>query len=786
MANDNNNLLEKTLSDIREIRLSITKGVVPLALIRTWMLNEVYSNYKLQERLSAIDHEFKMMKKYWIQGADDDQRSSLLSKISTDLDDLLCDLEMERLKTNLPFFKDCRRRIATSGEDFTLTEVKARLEAFVSDFTMTELLPDDQRPDKLKQLHAKHQRYLDIMFDYILCIGDMTRLEAKAWTDILVSPTIDTADRQLLIAALLINLQEVPQRSKMRCMLDIYLHAEDDNSRQPALVGWVLALHLSPFTLDEKMYAEVRDILNDPDKIVDLQSLQMQILITMNAEQDSHIMDMEINKVRLSNEYRKITDELKGKGEDHTLDDVLNAGENNKQMDEWMESISKISDMRKKGADIFFGSFSQLKNIGFFSKPSNWFVNFYIEHPDIDSSVNSNPSIANFLKVFTAMPLLSTDKYSFVMISARMINRLPQDIIAKAFDDFPNHKEIPNYEEDIKGMSIRDAFVKLLYRFFKLFGQRECFHNPMDTPRTQTKEGAYLFMAHPICQDTLLDTGLLSFCKTMYKLGHKSEIFHICNTWKNISKTKPTIDDGFDFLYFWGAYCYEMHLATQGDTNQFRYDFNTNAIQALTLAHELNPDNLTVSTRLMRALFHSKDYGRLMELAEELSIADSIDEEKLGMYATTLIAVHREEEAERVMYKLLYIYPDSPAVISNMPALLLLEGKFDQAEKLVKGWLDKGLAKDFVELYQYMGICQYRKSNMADAVEYFSLYFFYSKHQLDYYKSDDLHLEIETIVKKNLSEKHEANPLVTTLLEGCIVDRIEELKAQKKMSEERG
>lgn len=797
MEKDNKSSKQESKALIRELRGCLHDNFVFRVIAELWELNDMYTNYKLQERLTAIDNDYKMMKKYWCEGVVDDKREELYDKIVADLDDLLCDMEMERMKCNLSFFMDCRRNIAMSGVDFTLTEVKSRLEAFVSDFAMTELLPEQQKSDKLIQLHANHQQYLDLMFNYILCIGNMSKIEVNGWTDILTSPTIDATDRQILLAALVINMQNVPQRSKMRCLLNIYEMAEDDYVRQPALVGWALALHFEKLAIDSDMEQEIKSIMSSPTGIKELLSLQMQILVSMNAEQDSRLMDIEISKVRMTREYRRIADELEGNDVDHSLDDVLNAGENNAQMDEWMESISKISDMRKKGADIFFGSFSQIKNSGFFTKPINWFVNFYLEHPDICSTINIHPNLKKFLTFFGSLPMLPTDKYSFVLVTAKMAKRLPPEMLKQAFDDFPSDIQMPEFQDkEAKGMEIRDSFTKLLYRFYKLFWHRECFDNPMEANKNTIEAGTYLFLTNEICKETHLLSNLVPFLKTLYKLGHKNEIRYIVKAWKE-SVNSPDENNDFDFVYFWGAYCNEMYHTRFSDLYNWDHNDASRAAKYLQIAHNLRPEMQSVTKRLLDSYYHDGEFKKVIALAEEIKLSESTDCSLLSKYAISLYREMQLDEAEKVFYKVIYLSPNEHEAIREMPRVLIEQKKYIQAEKLVIGWMaDDTILNENRELYQLMALFCYRRGEVDATAKYLAQYI------ANLYGIDGGQLSSKEI-KDNLTE-YKANIISTVvkiidfyceeplseidknLLMGCTFDYLEDFLAKMKVSEERG
>lgn len=52
------------------------------------------------------------------------------------------------------------------------------------------------------------------------------------------------------------------------------------------------------------------------------------------------------------------------------------------------ESMQRMMEMQKQGADIYFGGFSQMKRFPFFSSVSNWFVPFSKQNPDMEEALD--------------------------------------------------------------------------------------------------------------------------------------------------------------------------------------------------------------------------------------------------------------------------------------------------------------------------------------------------------------------------------------------------------------
>ena len=84
-------------------------------------------------------------------------------------------------------------------------------------------------------------------------------------------------------------------------------------------------------------------------------------------------------------------------------------------MEELEASFQKISDMQKRGADIYFGGFSHMKRFSFFYTLCNWFMPFYTEHPQLQH-LTQGLLQSNFIKqLMLHGPFCDSDKYSFTL-----------------------------------------------------------------------------------------------------------------------------------------------------------------------------------------------------------------------------------------------------------------------------------------------------------------------------------------------------------------------------------
>jgi hypothetical protein len=170
---------------------------------------------------------------------------------------------------------------------------------------------------------------------------------------------------------------------KFRTLTNVYVQSLDENVKQRALVGWALAID------DDwiKVYPEMQDIVNGllkDEKVVDeLTELQMQLIYTTDVQNDATKMRNEIMPDLIANNPVKFTKEGLVEAEDDPMEDVLHPDAAEQRMEKLEGTIRRMMDMQSKGADIYFDGFSKMKRYPFFYDMSNWFVPFYIQHPDI-------------------------------------------------------------------------------------------------------------------------------------------------------------------------------------------------------------------------------------------------------------------------------------------------------------------------------------------------------------------------------------------------------------------
>ena len=321
--------------------------------------------------LMSIKNDYQLMTDYWQHGYADPQRSQVYDQLLRRLYVLTVNMSIQWKRKNSAFFHAIYARPRNIRKDWTTTVIKHDLEAFVSETALLQLLPEPTRQDKSRQLYRDHQQLVHDLFDYIVTSRLWKDSLATAFENILLSPTIDTIDQQLIVSAItLSNLQNF-DINKFNVL------------RQRALVGWVLSASEDTVSLYSEQQTIIAELCADSRCQSELTEFQMQLISCMDAEDDKRRIENEIMPDILNGSNMKLTRQGLVETDEDTLEDILHPDALEHRMEMVEQSMGKMMDMQKQGSDIYFGGFSQMKRFPFFSDMSNWFVPFYPNHPAI-------------------------------------------------------------------------------------------------------------------------------------------------------------------------------------------------------------------------------------------------------------------------------------------------------------------------------------------------------------------------------------------------------------------
>ena len=545
-----------------------------------------YPNQAYSDRLFAIQVDFHRMADYWKQGYKDPQLPALYAQLLHRLYMIYVDARMNHAVGQSAFLSAVNMRLRMTARNWSVQTLRETLESYVSDLAMTELEPSHIRAKKEKELHQQHHQLMSEWFDNLWLSSLWTEGYASAIEEILLSPTIESRDQQLLASAITIATINNFDMAKFRILLHVYQKATDEALRQRALVGWVMALcsDTAAYLYDEEM-DELKALLEDKAVCQELMQLQQQIIYCVNAEKDHQTIQEEIMPDLLNNGNFRMTRNGIEEIEDDPLNDILHPDEEERRMEQTEESIMRMQDMQRQGSDIYFGGFSLMKRFPFFQDMSNWLVPFYEDHPGIAEVTERFKSNKLMARIVNTAPFCNSDKYSFALAFSQVVDRIPKEVLEMFERGEASFGEVAQEVVDSTAY-IRRLYLQDLYRFYKIFPHRSAFKSPFD-------DMDEIFFSNPILKSTPLEACFNDMAAFLIKQNRLNEAIIVLD---NCDKAH------YDFRFYMMA----GYLSVKSD-----YGFATLYDEAHTLyekALALEPEDEKAHLGHAKALFVFGDY----------------------------------------------------------------------------------------------------------------------------------------------------------------------------------
>ncbi|MBQ7427165.1 MAG: tetratricopeptide repeat protein [Prevotella sp.] len=667
------------------------------------------------DRLFAIRTDYQLMADYWRRGFKDPQLPSLYENLLQRMYVLCSNIAINYTVRHTPYLSSLMLKAHMTPRDWSPQVIREELESFVSDIALADLEPEHVSEAKKKEIYARHHESMVILFDYILTSGLWTDGFATAMEEMLLSPTLDTNDQQLLISSVMLSSINYFDMAKFRMLVHVYQRATDIFVRQRALVGWVLALHSD---LGQNIYQEevqlVEKLLEDEAVCKDLVELQQQIIYCINAEADNAMIQQEIMPDLIKSQGFRITKNGVVEQEEDELNDILHPDETEKNMEKMEASFHRMVDMQNQGSDIYFGGFSQMKRFPFFTELANWFVPFYPDHPSITEALGKFKSSRFLQMMLNGGPFCNSDKYSFLLAFSQVINSIPAQVREMMDRGDVGLYEVPT-EERQKPAYIRRIYLQDIYRFFRIFKQRDCFR----TIFSPTDE-RYLFFQNPIFRSTHLEAYFNDMTAFLIKKKKMNEALKLL---KNYG------DHRRDFQYYMMA----GYLGYQ-------------PLESYARALEMQPGNERAMRGYARILFAEERYGEALEMYDQLVAIQPEKKSYLLNRAVCQTNLGRYEEAEKVLFRLNYETPDDDHVNRVLAWALTCDGKYEQADHLYRQLLSVEEPSED-DLLNY-GYSLWFSGNIDDAADCFHRYLKESGHDKEYIIEN----EVDLIQDKGITE----------------------------------
>ena len=648
-----------------------------------------------RDRLYAIRSDFQLMADYWKRGYKDPQVTALYENLLRRMYALYVEVKLEqevRSSTTVVLVHD---RIMNRMKGQSVRELQEQLENFVSDVAMLELEPEHTRKEKEKTIYQEHHTLMRDWFDYLWLSPLWSTEQAEDMERLLLAPTVDSRDQQLLISGMTLSVVNRFDVSKLKTLLNVYKQTGDEGVRQRALVGWVMALgdEILPVLYPE-MLTEIEAMLEDEAVCQELLELQQQIYLCQNAEKDHQTIQEEIMPELLNNSHFRVTRNGIEEMEEDPMEDILHPDAEEQRMEKLEENYRRMIDMQKQGSDIYFGGFSQMKRFPFFRDAINWFVPFYMEHPGI-AEVTDKFASNRFLKVMMSVgPFCNSDKYSFLLAFSQVVERMPKEVM-KMFENGEAVIEDALGKDAMTPAFVRRSYLQDLYRFYRLFNYRSQFRDPFMIQFS-------LFFGNAIFKHTRLAPYFGEVVSSLMKLKRIDEAKAVLNN----------TDESYRDLKF--------YLITGYIVQNYRGLFDCVKADVFFLkALELDPKNERALHGIAKQRFMEKDYQAALDYYEQLLALQPEKRSYLLNHAVCLTKLLRYQDALKVLYQLNYEHPDDRKVNKVLAWTLTCDGKYEQAIKIYQQLLDDQVQME--DLLNY-GYCLWFSGNISDATDCFSRY----------------------------------------------------------------
>ena len=632
------------------------------------------------ERVQGLKEEYDLMTNYWRQGMEDPQRPEQYQRLLQQVYLVFANLAIHRRIQASSFLTSMYQSARQQPRDWSLTAIRHEMENFVTDIAMLEFEAENKREEKSRELYKAHQTQMNALFNYIVVSHMWTDGVGKGFTDLLLSPTVDNIDQQLIVSAIMLSLMNQFDIVKFRLLTDVYRQSQDEFVRQRALVGWVFSLDVMTNKVYPEQKAIVDDLLNSDEVCQELTELQMQLLLTLNAEKDNDIIRNEIMPDLMKNEAFQITRNGIEEIEEDPLEDVLHPDASERRMEQLEATMQRMIDMQKQGADIYFGGFSQMKRYPFFYDMSNWLVPFFIHHPDIAQFVDRMEFRQFAMSILNKGPFCNSDKYSFVIASMEVFSRLPASV-----QEMLKHNEASLGElelgENQTAAYLRRIYLMDLYRFFRLFPNRAALNNPYEDSKQRYETlnffGSVMFFFSP------LDRYKKSVVRMMKK-------YHFDDMAKIILVFLPNEHQDVQCLIW-------MELWDK--------------------AVEMDPTNEQALSGAARHAFKKNEYEKANDLYDRLLLLFPGKKNYMLNKAVCLVRLEDYEEALKLLYQLDYENADDVNVQRVLAWTLTCDNRLEQAaamyEQMMKG--EKVIAEDHLNY----GYCLWLMGRIEDAAAHF-------------------------------------------------------------------
>lgn len=467
-------------------------------------------------RYEDVKNDYRLMQDAMMRGLRDDKIDEVYADIMRKVYGAGLDVLIEEKVKKYSSY--AYARVSAQQTEAHPDAVRTVLEAYVQDMAMMAFEPESTRKAKMEKLTADHHAYMKQLFNALLVAPMWNDRRAADFADLLLSPTIDRDDALLLVSAVMLATMNVNDPYKWDMLAEVYVRATDKVLKMRALVGWVLSLPYDPRgpRLFPFVQERIKAMLADKTTLKQMLDMQMQMLFCCNADADNEEIQRNIMPTLIKNTNLQMTRLGIVEKEDDPMKDIMDPNAAERDMEEMERKYRKMMDMQKQGSDIYFGGFSKMKTFPFFHDLCNWFAPFNAAHPALGAARERLAGSTFLNKLMENGPFCDSDKYSFALAIAQIMDRMPDNVKEMLNSDATFGPTVSKDEQEDPAYICR-SYLQSLYRFFRLYRSKRDFLNPFILDELEDNDGNALFLSYKLLACPEMEENAVALCGFLLK-----------------------------------------------------------------------------------------------------------------------------------------------------------------------------------------------------------------------------------------------------------------------------
>lgn len=268
------------------------------------------------------------------------------------------------------------------------------------------------------------------------------------------------------------------------------------------------------------------------------------------------------------------------------------AEEGNKRM---MSFVQKLNGMMQDGIDMNIGNFATLHKVEFFKELKNWFMDFDINHPQLQSLDEKKKKIAETL--FGNAEMCDLDKYAFTSVVGKIsaADSLSKQIPQQVFDKLSEEEVKAHLQQERDRNAYRYTF-QTLFRFFQFSLWKDQTVNPF-------RLGPFL-SDHSMLAPMITDKFLWESARLFIKNSFYSHPAAYLRSWM---QRNGQTDEALELL----AHC-DKYLGE-----------STERLACLMELEKRHPDNMRMVQEVGLGLIQEKRYEEALQRFFHLEVTDN-------------------------------------------------------------------------------------------------------------------------------------------------------------------